>query len=813
MFWVHSASVIRFEEGYRAIAEAVKIPGRNDPNANILQMVKNWLLNRNNGKWLVVLDNADDESIFSNIQETHQQTSTSGARTEASITLLKYLPVNENGSIMVTTRFDDVGYTLTGHYRNIIKIPPMLEMESLALFEKKLGSSDDRAAALELVRELGMVALAITQAALYIRRRQPRYSTRNYIKLFKRNDRVKMRLLNQDAGDSQRDPTASNSAINTLCMTFELIQRHHPSAAELLGLMSCFDRQGIPVSLLHRKCVAKESAEVDCSTNPKYDDGDLSDAKCSIGFEDDIRILTSFSLVTISVKCDSFEMHRLVQLAARNWLKNTRDWERCKEAFIGRVSTAFPKVNIEDWGTGQLLIAHAKAAMEQKPRSKKALLQWTDLLYRAGCYARELLLTSTAEKMLRRALREQEALLGKEALETLESVMILAFILSTGKNSDEAEDLYQRALDGFRAAFGSHHPRTLYCLRYIALSKLERDLLSEAKELLLFIFSICLRYQDSNEGLIIFIMRDLSVVYLRQGRLEEAGELGAFAQKALECILGLGHISTFCFSGVLACIYLQQGRLGEAEKLSSQALRAMKRVLGPEHPVTLESSIGLADIYLSQGRIEEAKELAAQVFNTMHRVLGPKHFYTLVTAKIIAEASFEKGQLESAERHQIWLIEQIKQVLGAEHPNVLSQMVKLAETWKALGRLREAEELATNVFQSMNRVLGPDHDNTLVVASMIADMSFEQGQLEKAERQRIRLLEQNQRVLGGEHRYTLYDMKRLAEIWKTMGRFHDAVRMLSDAVKKESRVLGPNHPVTKADVELLRNWRYYYCWR
>jgi hypothetical protein len=61
--------------------------------------------------------------------------------------------------------------------------------------------------------------------------------------------------------------------------------------------MSMFDRQGIPVSLLQ---------------------GQAS----RLDFEDALAPLLSFSLVRAEISKQSFEMHRLVQLSMRTWLKD-----------------------------------------------------------------------------------------------------------------------------------------------------------------------------------------------------------------------------------------------------------------------------------------------------------------------------------------------------------------------------------------------------------------------------------------------------------------------------------------------------------
>ncbi|KAB5569902.1 hypothetical protein GE09DRAFT_1283104 [Coniochaeta sp. 2T2.1] len=56
VFWVHAGTQARVEEGFRAIADAVKLPGRNQPKADIPQLVYNWLSNERNGRWVTILE-------------------------------------------------------------------------------------------------------------------------------------------------------------------------------------------------------------------------------------------------------------------------------------------------------------------------------------------------------------------------------------------------------------------------------------------------------------------------------------------------------------------------------------------------------------------------------------------------------------------------------------------------------------------------------------------------------------------------------------------------------------------------------------
>ena len=63
----------------------------------------------------------------------------------------------------------------------------------------------------------------------------------------------------------------------------------------------------------------------------------------------------------------------------------------------------------------------------------------------------------------------------------------------------------------------------------------------------------------------------------------------------------------------LANTYHKQGRLNEAEQLGIQVMDMRKKLLGAEHPKTLNSMENLAITYMHQGRWNELEQLEVQV--------------------------------------------------------------------------------------------------------------------------------------------------------------------------------------------------------
>ena len=157
--------------------------------------------------------------------------------------LKEYLPESQHGSVLVTTRSRSVALKSVEDY-DIIAVEPMDEADAVALFERKLSIQGDREDTLELVVSLDFMPLAIVQAAAYIRQRARRYSVQQYIEQLQKADRSRTSLLTHEGGQLRRDRDAKSSIITTWQISFDSIQQKRSSAAELLSLVSLFNRQG-----------------------------------------------------------------------------------------------------------------------------------------------------------------------------------------------------------------------------------------------------------------------------------------------------------------------------------------------------------------------------------------------------------------------------------------------------------------------------------------------------------------------------------------------------------------------------------------
>lgn len=61
VFWVQVSNKVRFEQAYKDLVDKLELPGRNNQQADILQLIKDWLCDVSNGQWAIILDNAGGE--------------------------------------------------------------------------------------------------------------------------------------------------------------------------------------------------------------------------------------------------------------------------------------------------------------------------------------------------------------------------------------------------------------------------------------------------------------------------------------------------------------------------------------------------------------------------------------------------------------------------------------------------------------------------------------------------------------------------------------------------------------------------------
>ena len=560
----------------------MNVPGRDIANADILQLVQNWMRDRKKGNWFLILDNVDDAGFLLEHLDI-QSNGKSGGRP-----LIEYIPHCSHGSMLITSRNKNAALQIV-EQQDIIAVNPMDETDAQSLLQRKLeqqpaneGCSQD---IVSLAAALEYMPLAIVQAAAFIFHRAPRCSVRDYLEHFQNSDQDRTGLLDYEAGQLRRDREAKNSIFVTWQLTFDHVRQSRPSAADLLSLMSFFDRQGIPEALLRGREDARairNCGSLDQKRNKGLRDQERYQLIDNDEFEKDVLVLRNYSFISVNTDRVTFEMHRLVQLATQTWLQSHNHIGNPQQQFVTNLNAAFPDGKYENWGTCQILFPHAQKAAQHEPGNDKALNDWADLLYWAARYAKNTGKLAEAERMSIQSMNVRTRLLGKENRDTLSS------------------------------------------MRLVASCYTERGHFGAAEALLKQVIEACKKHFLSEEN-IMNAMDSLASLYQQTDRLQEAEQVQLEMIDKMKDLAGCDHPKTLISMANLAITYWKQGRVQESERLDKEVLEMRKRKLGLNHPDTLDSMNNLATTWKHMGYHAEAIELMRECVKRSKHVLGEDH--------------------------------------------------------------------------------------------------------------------------------------------------------------------------------------------
>ncbi|PGH36217.1 hypothetical protein GX50_00901 [[Emmonsia] crescens] len=746
VFWVHGGNAARFEAGYKRIAERVKLIGWEKPDTNILELVSDWLSDEANGRWIMIIDNADDAGVFLHLPNKNRDAEEHHHK-HTTRYVSDFLPQTSNGSILITSRNRDAAYSLLGNYSDIISVTPMGQGDALSLLQKLAKYGIDDVIALELLEELDYIPLAIAQAAAYIGQRSPRVTVSTYLDEFRRSDTSRARLLEIDSGDDRRDSRASNSIISTWQISFEHIRQTNPRAARLLSLMSLFDRQGIPVSLLKNYY----QRQFDHDKNPKSkhplkrrrsDSNPLSqrnqrnqrsvsyprpDSECrresdkiETEFEDDIHVLRSYSLVADMTET-TFEMHRLVQFSTKKWLEVNNRLEELKEAYIKIIDDAFPRppYDIQKRKLCQKLFPHTVPILTYRPINDNCLEQWASVLSKTATYGVAKGHCSMGAKMAKQAVEVYKEKLGLQNLATLRPMFDLAGAYHFQGKWKEGLELMTKVLELYTELLGKDHPTRMNTLNKVARFYMDQNQLDKAEELLMEALGGAPTEFRREDPVSLDSISILASIYCQKDQLEKAENTHLQVLETIRRVLGKGNLLTASSMQQLGFVYMKQKRWNDAEKLYMESLEINRRVFGPDDRVLLENMECLGYVLSKQEQWTEAEELHRRVLEIRERELGSEHSLTLNAMDYLQVAYMGQKKYKMAGELLRKIFEIQKKTLGPGDETTLLTMFNLSSIlWRQKCRDETLELLVPCVTMSID-TLGGSHPHTLARISVL----------------------------------------------------------------------------------------------
>lgn len=579
IFWVHASNAERFRQAYASIAQEYQIPGYDEPKADVLLLVKNWLEKKNHGQWLMVIDNADDAQLFSG---QSVGTATSSNEPNNKQNLARYLPECAHGAILITTRNKQVGVRLAKGQQPI-EVLRMDKNESEHLLRAKLpdttATSDDL---LILADRLEHLPLALCQGAAYIQ--ETSISVDKYLQLLDSSEKNTINLLSKEFETIGRDSDALQPVAQTWILSFQQIEQQNIFASELLSFMCFLDRQDIPAQFVSYYSQQEENG------------GPRSDMELTKA----LGILKAFSFLTED-KSGNFDMHRLVQLVTRKWLNGRGTINRFRSEALQTVSHMYPFGDkFETQTECAAFLSHANSVLQlggfglRDDADVKAIL-----LHCIASYFFFRGKWSDAEKLSIEAIEIRKEIWGEDHPNTLASINNLATIFWKLGRWEEAEKLQVYVMETCKLKLGADHPETLTSIN------------------------------------------NLAMPFWEQGRWEEAEKLHVYVMETRKLKLGADHPDTLVSMANLALTYHQHGRVEEAEKLEVYVMETRKLKLGADHPDTLRSMSNLAYTWQRLERFSEATNLMRECIHIRQTKLGLNHPDTQYAISALEEWEIE----------------------------------------------------------------------------------------------------------------------------------------------------------------------------
>lgn len=336
VFWMPALSWASFEQACAAVVAALRInrvdSGHDDPK----ELVKEYLSADRVGPWLLVLDNADDHDIVFGKDRAKG--------------IIDYLPESENGTILFTTRVQELAVSLTRG--DVLELGSMSRSDASSFLEKSLIKKilpDDRKSVDELLEELIYLPLAIAQAAAYLNMNKTTIA--KYLQLLRHTEQDTISLMSKEFRDQTRYKGSANAVASTWVVSFTQLRERDAAAADLLAFMSCIEWKAIPQSLLP-EMQSQEQREEAIGT------------LCGYSF---ISRREADSTSEVDKEQEEwYDLHRLVHLATKVWVDEYGNAADVIQQATAHVVEVFPTDDFDNRAVWRAYMPHALRLLETK---------------------------------------------------------------------------------------------------------------------------------------------------------------------------------------------------------------------------------------------------------------------------------------------------------------------------------------------------------------------------------------------------------------------------------------------------------------
>jgi tetratricopeptide (TPR) repeat protein len=662
IFWIAALSMESMEQACVNIALARGIPQAADTKQDVKELVKQHLSSEAAGRWLLIVDNADEMSVMLGNEQSNG--------------IADYLPESENGLVLFTTRHQEVAVSLAEN--NVIEIEKLDPPEAVSFLEKSLIRRqllDNHITTTELLEELAYLPLAIAQATHYLNSNK-NITIADYLRLLRNTERDMISLLSQEFRDRTRYKSSANAVAKTWLVSFDQIRAHDPVAADVLAFISCIESKAIPVSILP-------------SMQPEE------------RMERAIGTLCGYSFLVKRGDEDMYDMHRLVHLATGIWVERHGAAAVTAKKAIEHVSTIFPHAQYEnqkmmrDFLTHTLQLLKGKLGENGQKRFNLCLKVGQCLDYE-GRIRESIIWFEESYQWAKKRLEEEHS-------DRLVSQHELARAYLEDGQIKKAVELLEYIVAVRERILRRKHPDRLTSQHELARAYLADGQIKKAVELLEYIVAIRERILTEEHHDRLASQHELGSAYLSDGQIKKAVELLEYVVAVKERILTKEHPDRLASQHELGSAYLDDGQIKKAVELLKYTVAVKEKILTEEHRDRLASQHELAGAYLADGQIKKAVELLEYIVTVRERTLTEEHPDRLVSQHELAGTYLADGQIRKAVELLEYVVTVQERSNTEEHPDRLVSQRELARAYHVDGQIKKAVELQEHVVMVMSR--------------------------------------------------------------------------------------------------------------
>ncbi|MEU5788293.1 tetratricopeptide repeat protein [Micromonospora purpureochromogenes] len=684
VWWISAAEDTDLQTGMRQLARRL--------GATASELDRDWADNApevlwrrlatHPGRWLLIIDNADDPRLLAPAHETV------AARRGW------VRPVDTfRGALLVTSRDGDAaGWGDWCRLHPVGMLSPAEGAQVLLDCTDRRAGTEDQAAA--LAARLGGLPLALGLAGRYLADAN-RLPLPGAITTFTNYqvalDTEGLAAVFPDPDESPAAAEARRIIARTWELSLTLLAQHSLAPARaLLRLLSVLADAPIAYHLILDPAALRASPLFAGTDAARL--RDLLHALSALGLLD-LNTTDAEPNSAAAHASATLRLHPLIRDASLHHLHTAGQTPPALVLAARLLDLATTHVGAHDdpttWPIWQLLAPHplhllATAAASASPEPEAinhaaaAALRITKYLNVTGLYA-----IALAQVSMIRDISIQ--IIGLEHPTALEARDVAADCTGRAGNMVAARDQYLSLLPVFERVLGDDHPKTLKARHNMALWIGEAGDAAGARDHYATLLTTRVRVLGAEHPDTLITEQALASWTGEAGDPVGARDRYLSLLPVFERILGHGHPETLKARHNMALWIGLAGDAAQARDEYAALLPVNARVLGPEHPGALFNRHNLANWTGHAGDPTAARDQLSALLPDRLRILGEEHPHTLMTRYSLAEWTGRAGNATAAYHQLSALLPVMERVMGRQCPEVGS-------AWQLLASLNSQQE-------------------------------------------------------------------------------------------------------------------------